>query len=220
MPSVGSRIVLVKGEAGSGKSHVLTTSFKRAAAIPRGEVYPAVLQLTAPVEKKDYDMWLVDALFRQLSARHFADDQNQNPLRRLAGRLLSRISVAEQDEYLRLIDDIEGDGVIPLAQKFARKVRRDARELLSEEPPAESFIAVVLLAGYGDPSALSYLRYGTIDKRLKKLEIPPIKKAHDRIQLIANLGLPPRLWVQSRPSASIRSKMPFGWVAKIFMFTR
>jgi DNA replication protein DnaC len=43
----GSRIALIKGDAGSGKSHVLTTTFKRAASMK--EVYPAVLQLTAPV---------------------------------------------------------------------------------------------------------------------------------------------------------------------------
>src|SRR5262249_44215894 len=59
-PSPGSRIALVKGEAGSGKSHILTTTFKQAAAVPANDVYPAVLQLTAPVATGEYDKWLVD----------------------------------------------------------------------------------------------------------------------------------------------------------------
>src|SRR5215467_2088853 len=65
----GSRIALIKGDAGSGKSHVLTTTFKHAASTR--EVYPAVLQLTAPVSCEAYDTWLLDAIIRQLSARHF-----------------------------------------------------------------------------------------------------------------------------------------------------
>ncbi len=60
----GSRIALIKGDAGSGKSHVLTTTLKRAASTK--EVYPAVLQLTAPVTCEGYDTWLIDAIIRQL----------------------------------------------------------------------------------------------------------------------------------------------------------
>ena len=132
MPSVGSRFVLIKGEAGSGKSHVLTTSFKRAAALPRGEVYPAVLQLTAPVDKKDYDVWLLDALFRQLTARHFADDHNRGPLQRLASRLLSRVHLDEQEEFLRLVEDLDDDGEIELALRIAKKIRKEALDILPE----------------------------------------------------------------------------------------
>ena len=185
--SVGSRIILIKGEAGSGKSHVLTTSFKRAAAFPRGEVYPAVLQLTAPVEKRGYDAWLVDALFRQLSARHFADEQNQSPLRRLAGRLICQAPVAEQEDWQRFIDDAECEVEIPHSLKLAKRIRKEALELLTDEPPSESFLAVLVLAGYGDQSAANYLRYGVIDKRLKRLELPKVK--NDQARIIRELGL-------------------------------
>src|SRR5262249_12456001 len=53
----GSRIALIKGEAGSGKSHVLTVAFKHATAFQ--EIYPAILQLTAPVRREDYEIWLL-----------------------------------------------------------------------------------------------------------------------------------------------------------------
>ena len=52
----GARLALIKGDAGSGKSHVLTTTFKRAASRARDEVYPAILQLTAPVKPEEYEM--------------------------------------------------------------------------------------------------------------------------------------------------------------------
>lgn len=193
MPSVGSRIALIKGEAGSGKSHVLTTSFRRAAALPRGEVYPAVLQLTAPVEKKNYEVWLLDALFRQLTARHFADDHNCGPLRRLARRLLSRVHVDEQEAFLRVIDDLDDDGEVKLALEIARKVRKEALDILPENPPEAAFFAVVLLAGFGDSSAIAYLRQGVADKRLKAFDLPKIKTGHQRLEVLKDLGLTARL---------------------------
>ncbi len=185
----GSRLALIKGDAGSGKSHVLATMFKRAASMPMGEVYPAVLQLTAPVKQGEYETWLVDATVRELSARHFADDSNHSPLRRLAGRLLAKIQVAEQDEYLRLIDDLEDDGEIPLSLKFAKRIRHEARALLPEDPPSEAFLAVILLAGFGDSSALNYLRHSVIDKRIRELAPDEIKSPHQKIDLLRQLGL-------------------------------
>jgi hypothetical protein len=104
-PSPATRIALIKGEAGSGKTHVLTTIFKKAAAIPVAEFYPAVLQLTAPVGTADYEKWLLDASFRELMARHFPDHLNQSPLKRLAEHLLDHIEVDERNEFMRLIDD-------------------------------------------------------------------------------------------------------------------
>jgi hypothetical protein len=75
-PNPAARIALIKGDAGSGKTHVLTTIFKKAAAIRVAEFYPAILQLTAPVATADYEKWLLDAAFRELTARHFPDHLN------------------------------------------------------------------------------------------------------------------------------------------------
>ncbi|MFZ4072008.1 MAG: ATP-binding protein [Caulobacterales bacterium] len=185
----GSRLALIKGDAGSGKSHVLTTTFKRAASMPTGEVYPAILQLTAPVDQSEYETWLMDATVRELSARHFGDDNNHSPLRRLAGQLLGRMQVSEQDEYLRLIDDLEDDGEIPLALRFSGRIRQEALGLLSEEPPKEAFLAVVLLAGFGDSSALTYLRQGVIDQRIQALGLDNVATPHQKIEVLRQLGL-------------------------------
>jgi hypothetical protein len=183
----GSRIALIKGEAGSGKSHVLTITFKRAASMK--EVYPAVLQLTAPVSREEYGTWLLDATIRQLSARHFADDSNHSPLRRLAGRLLDRLELAEKDKFLRAIDELDNDDEILLSLRLAKRIRQEAQARLAEEPPSPDFLAVVILAGFGNSSALNYLRHGKIARRIEELELNEVTTPHHRIDVLKNLGL-------------------------------
>jgi len=189
----GMRILAIKGYTGTGKSHVLTTSFRRAALRAQGEVYPAVLQLTAPVTPEAYDVWVLDALFRQLCAGHFQDEDGRGPLRRLADKLLERIAVEEQDEFLRLIEDHEDDGEIPLAKRLGVKLHKIAQSQLKESPPRSSFFGLILLAGYDDESAVEFLRYGRIDTRLEPLGVVPPRSATDRIAIVQDLGLVARL---------------------------
>jgi hypothetical protein len=183
----GSRIALIKGDAGSGKSHVLTTTFERAASTK--EVYPAVLQLTAPVSCEKYDTWLLDAIIRQLSARHFVDDSNHCPLRRLADRLLDRVELAKKDEFLRVIEDLDTDDEIVLSLRLAKRIRQEAQARLVEEPPSPDFIAAVILAGFGDSSALNFLRHGKVARRIETLELYELTTPHQRIEVLKNLGL-------------------------------
>jgi hypothetical protein len=185
--SPGHRIALIKGDAGSGKSHVLTTTLKRAAS--KKEIYPAVLQLTAPVKCEEYEIWLLDAIMRQLSARHFADDNNHSPIRRLAGRLLDRLDLAEKQEFLSAVEDLDNEDRISLSLRLAERIRLEAQDRLSEIPPSPGFLAVVILAGFGDSSALGYLRHGKITERISELGLDEITTSHHRIDLLTNLGL-------------------------------
>jgi hypothetical protein len=122
-------------------------------------------------------------------ARHFPDHLNQSPLKRLAEHLLDHIEVDERDEFMRLIDDVDDDGEIALARRFGAKLRKEALALLTEEPPSESFLGAILLAGHGDWSAVRYLRQGHIDARLKPLELPRIETPHERLMVLKDLGL-------------------------------
>ncbi len=187
--SEGCRIALVKGDAGSGKTHVLSTTLAHAASMPWGEVYPVVLQLTSPVKQSDYDVWLQDAVIRELSARHFTNQDGFSPLRRLAGRLLGKMTLDQQDEFRLLIDDIDDDGEVELALRFAKRIHRQAIDELQTDAPPEGFIAAILLAGFADSSALNYLRRGVTEKRLKPLGLDEIKRPHERIELLRHLAL-------------------------------
>jgi len=149
---------------------------------------PAVLQLTAPVKVEEYDKWLLDATIRELSARHFSDERNQSPLRRMARRLLDFIELAEQEEFMREIDDLDSNGEIRLAYRFGRQIYREAEARLAIAP-SPGFIAAVLLAGFGDASALNYLRYGVTEDRLRELGLIQPTMAGQRIEIIMMLGL-------------------------------
>jgi hypothetical protein len=159
------------------------------AANPLAEFYPTVLQLTAPVATADYEKWLLDAIFRELTARHFPDHLNQSPLKRLAEHLLDRIENDERDEFMRLIDDVDDDGEIALARRFGAKLRKEASALLTEEPPSAGFLGAILLAGHGDWSAVRYLRQGHVDARLDELDLTPIETPHHRLMVLKDLGL-------------------------------
>ena len=189
-PSAGSRIALVKGEVGSGKTHVLTTALQTAASQPTDEVYPVILQLTAPVTRADYERWLLEATFREVGARHFANESARSPLKRLALRLLERIPTPQNQEFQRLFQE-DGDvgHLLGSAMEIGKALRRQGQEMLAEDPPSAGFIACVLLAGFGDWSALNYLRRSHIDARIEPLGLLVVDTPVDRIMVIKDLGM-------------------------------
>ena len=126
---------------------------------------------------------------RQLSARHFADENNHSPLRRLAGRLLDRLELAEEERFLLVIDDLDTDDKINLSIAFAKRIKNEAKARFGENLPSDDFVAVTLLAGFGDSSALNYLRHGKVGRRIKGLELDEPTTAHERIDILNDLAL-------------------------------
>ena len=189
-PSAGSRIALVKGEVGSGKTHVLTTALQSAAGQPTDEVYPVILQLTAPVTRETYERWLLEATFREVGARHFASESARSPLKRLAMRLLERVPTGQSQEFVRLFQE-DGDEahLMACAVSIGKALRLQGQEMLAEDPPSAGFIACVLLAGFGDWSALNYLRRSYIDTRMEPLGLLVVDTPVDRIMVIKDLGM-------------------------------
>jgi Helicase HerA, central domain len=204
-PNPGRRIALIKGGAGSGKTHVLTTAFGY--AWRDGLVLPAIVQLTAPVTRDTYDAWLTDAVFRELAARQFIHPAGHSPLARLARQLLdlvgggletSEISesgpngpLPKSDVELllnALEEDAEQDAV-RLALACARKIKREASARLKAAPPGAPFFAILLLAGYGNYAALRFLQCGQIDPVLTSLGLPVIATADQRVAVLRDLGL-------------------------------
>lgn len=188
--SPGARFALIKGETGTGKSHVLTTELKKWALSKSAEIYPLVLQLTAPVKVVDYEKWLLDATFRELASRHFANDRNQSPLRRMAERLLDRIEVDDQDHFLSILEKgmEEDDASIIFIKELGITIRKQTQDLL-DQPPSGGLIAIILLAGFGNFSAVKYLRRGQIDKSLIDFNLDTVETASDRLMLLKDFGI-------------------------------
>ena len=187
-PSCGTRLALVVGASGTGKTHVLAATLRAAAFDGSRHIYPAVLQLSAPVAVEDYEWWLVDAVFRELLARHFPGPEGRSPLRRIADQLLDRLSAADRDEYRQYIDDAD-DGEVILAKDLGERIRQQGLLVLRDHPPSVGFLAALLLAGYGEDSAVTYLRRGQLDDRMKLLGLVRPKSGRDRLDLIINRGL-------------------------------
>jgi hypothetical protein len=202
-PSPGRRIALIKGGAGSGKTHVLTTAFGY--AWREGAVLPAIIQLTAPVTRDTYDAWLTDAVFRELAARRFTHPAH-SPLARLAGQLLDLArdgsdapapseggadAASSQSAVDALVGALEEDveeEAVRLALECARKIRQEARARLKEAPPGAPLFAALILAGYGNYAALSYLQRGEIAPVLIPLGLPAISTADQRFALLRDVG--------------------------------
>ena len=180
------RIALVKGSGGSGKSHVLATSLRRAAMTQ--EAYPAVLQLTAPIKSGEYEAWLTEAVIRQLSARHFADASNHSPLRRLAGRLLDQLDIVDRERFEETTHDIHDGTAIKAAQQAAQEINQRASDRGVDECPGIGFLAALILAGFGNDAARTYLRRGTIGNSLRSLDLDEVTAGYHRIDVLVNLG--------------------------------
>ena len=188
--SPGSRIALVKGEVGSGKTHVLTTALQQAAGQASDEVYPIILQLTAPVTRETYERWLLQASFREFGARHFSNDSAPSPLRRLAKRLLEKVPSDQAILFRQLFQDASDEReLMAVAMGIGATLREQAFDIVNEDPPGAGFIATVLLAGFGDWSALNYLRRSHIDDRIEPLGVIPVDTPVDRLMMLKDLGM-------------------------------
>lgn len=187
--SEGTRTALIRGAAGSGKTHLVAATLRKAAADHSQSVLPAVLQFTAPVTIGGYERWLIDTVFRELSARHFPDGEGRSPLRRLADSLLDRVSDEDRTEFLDYVDDLDEDGEIPIAIDLGARIRHQARAFLQHSPPPTGFLGVLLLAGYGDESAVEYLRSGRVDERVQLLGVKAPETGPERLDVLRLLGL-------------------------------
>ncbi|WP_200284430.1 hypothetical protein [Rhabdochromatium marinum] len=183
----GSRIALINGEPGTGKSHILATMLCKASFEPEACVFPVILQLTAPVSTADYEKWLVGAIFRELGCRHLETRENRSSLQRIAEALLAKVddSVRAQFESLRWDDE---DNLIQQARVVARQIVRNSKDVLTESP-SSGFVAALLLASVDDEDANDYLQAGILRPSLEILRLRPINDNSDRVEIIRHLDL-------------------------------
>jgi hypothetical protein len=152
----GARISLILGDSGSGKTHVVTTAFGYASQ--GNEVFPAIVQLTAPVTKDSYLVWLVEAVIRELESRHFPDASGNSPLRRLAHRLLALGDDETRESLLAAVEEDDDVEAVRLVLVAARKVRRALEPRVNAAPPGAPFLAALILAGLESLTKI-FLRY-------------------------------------------------------------
>jgi DNA helicase HerA-like ATPase len=154
-PDPASRILLIKGATGTGKTHTLLTAIRR--MHQEGAVYAALFPMVDLVAEKDLDAWLLRALVSRLSERYLVAQGAPSPLMRLAVEALRRgepdLVAAFRREVLDEGGDVRDFDLRPLVVSV-----RAALQKTSHLPvPSEAFMTALLGAASGDDDCLAFL---------------------------------------------------------------
>src|SRR5271166_1749687 len=155
-PDPASRILLIKGATGTGKTHTLLTAIRR--MHQAGGVYAVLFPMVDLVAEKDLDAWLLRALISRLSERYLVAAGTPAPLTKLAFALLSYgqsdLAKAFRKEVLADGGDIRDFDLRSLVVSIRGQLQK-----LSHLPVAsEALIAALLGAASGDDECFVYLR--------------------------------------------------------------
>jgi hypothetical protein len=159
-PDPASRLLLIKGAAGTGKTHTLVTAIRQLHA--EGVVYGAVLPMVDPVAEAEFDAWLTRAIVTRLSEPHLVRAGASVPLHKLAEKLLA----AAPEPLAAAFRAHVFDGAEIGANEFRRLVAAIRQTLAGPQrvaPVSEAFVAAMLAAYAGYDDGLDYLRGLPVD---------------------------------------------------------
>jgi len=155
-PDPASRILLIKGATGTGKTHTLLTAIRR--MHQEGGVYAALFPMVDLVAEKDLDAWLLRALVSRLSERYLVAAGAPSPLSRLAQTVLVQGHRDLAQPFQREVFDEGGDNRDFDLRPLIVSIRAQLQKLSHLPVPSEAFIAALLGAAAGDDDAFGYLR--------------------------------------------------------------
>ena len=175
-PDPASRILLIKGATGTGKTHTLLTAIRR--MHQEGGVYAALFPMVDLVAEKDLDAWLLRALISRLSERYLVSADAPSPLARLAAAMLQRahpdLMAAFSRDVLRDEGDIRDFELRPLIVSIRSQLQK-----LSHLPvPSEAFVTALLGAAAGDDDCLAYLRGQALNVSVGGMRLSQLAEDH------------------------------------------
>lgn len=183
----GARILLVKGEAGMGKTHCLATELSKLAR--RGSVYPVMMQLAVGIPPDELSRWILKKIFDELSADKFVDAQGHPPLQRLAGLLWTHAPKALQDKFQAELDgDADEDRLDRIATDAARKIARELKRngLSADDRP----VIAGLLARAEDAGASfkAWINGSAARQSFGSLQLDPLQREDERRDVMLSLA--------------------------------
>jgi hypothetical protein len=183
----GSRIVLIKGEAGLGKTHVLSTELARFAS--RGRAFPVMMQLAVSIAPEELSRWMLKKIFDELMSSSFPDADGHRPMERLALLLWSH-APAEHAAFQSRIDDDPDDeeAIEKIAVKAARRICRALRA--HDVTMADRTMVAGILARAEDYGSAfkSWINHSSVNQRFGGLTLEPLQHEDDRRDLIVSLA--------------------------------
>lgn len=178
----GARTLLIRGGAGSGKTHALATSLKSLAE--QGVAYPVVIQATAPVREEHYAQRFLVWLTRDLGSKaSFPHPGGCPPLQTVANKLLNEVDADTATAYRAAYDDNDDEALLRLASTIAGKVCRTM-----EDHCEGSTVAAVVLAAARHPDGLAYLRGEYSEPRFAGYPARPLHDASSAMELVEDIA--------------------------------
>jgi hypothetical protein len=155
-PDPASRILLIKGATGTGKTHTLLTAIRR--MHQEGGIYAALFPMVDLVAEKDLDAWLLRAIVSRLSERYLVASGAPSPLTRLAQAVLAQGQRDLAKTFQREVFDEGGDIRDFDLRPLVVSIRAQLQKLSHLPVPPEAFLAALLGAAAGDDESFGYLR--------------------------------------------------------------
>lgn len=146
----GSRIIAISGEAGLGKTHCITSELAKYAG--ESEATPVLMQLAAEISKGEVSRWLLQMIFRELTANAFPDRTGRTPMQALAAGLWDHAKQEPADAYVAALEAGDDEEAERRAVEAAKQIVRN-RELRGLSSDHLDLVAGILLRsddrGYG-----------------------------------------------------------------------
>ncbi|MGF1621134.1 MAG: ATP-binding protein [Rhodomicrobiaceae bacterium] len=168
-PDPASRLLLIKGQTGTGKTHTLLTAMR---ALHRcGDVFAVVLPMVEFVSEEQFDAWLTRSVVTRLSEPYLVPEGAPVPLVALGYALLdlapgpvaTRLKAAANEGEVS-VSEVEFKGLVNTIRSRLAKATRI--------PPAgEPTIAAILGVLFGEDQAFDYLRGLPVDTNLGGIKV-------------------------------------------------
>ena len=180
-----TRILLIDGDAGFGKTHVLTSTLFKLAR--DGDVLPTAFQLSADIGEDEIVRRLLRATIRELEARHFRDANGSVPLRHLATSLIE-LADHDREAFDKAVADFDEEAAATEALKAAASIVR-ALERLGHAPPDDHLIAAILLTAERVGSGARQWLLGYSPAQIGPLVLPPFENESDYFDVILAISI-------------------------------
>ncbi len=168
-PDPAARLLLIKGQTGTGKTHTLLTAMR---GLHRcGDVFAVVLPMVEFVSETQFDAWLTRNFVTRLSEPYLVPEGSPVPLVALGYALLG----LAPGPVAQRLKDAANEGEVSVSEVEFKGLVNTIRSRLARAtriPPAgEATIAAILGVLFGEDTAFDYLRGLAVDTNLGGIRI-------------------------------------------------
>jgi hypothetical protein len=168
-PDPASRLLLIKGQTGTGKTHTLLTAVR--ALHRQGDVFAVVLPMVEFVSETQFDAWLTRSLVTRLCEPYLVPEGSPVPLIRLAEALLDLIPNITSRKIRAMMDGGEANVSDAEFKVLVGGIRSRLARATRIPPAGEATIAAMLGLLLGDDNSRDYLSGLTIDAQICGMRI-------------------------------------------------